>query len=110
MDLPSHVCYRKHKILDEMEAEDTIEDISESVDDLRERLTNVKRLMMEQSGYTLGDLGTKKTRVRSDVIDGNFLSFIFMCVLTVVISASAWAFYNLYRAVLMKFPSHHTEL
>lgn len=47
-------------VLDEMETEDTIEDISESVDDLRERLTNVKRLMMEQSGYTLGDLAAKK--------------------------------------------------
>lgn len=93
-----------------MDSEETIEDISESVDDLRERLANVKRMMKEQSGHTLGDISAKKEKIRTDVIDGNFLSLIFGGVFVVVISASAWAFYNLYNAVLKKFPSQHTEL
>lgn len=93
-----------------MDTEETIEDISESVDDLRERLANVKRMMKEQSGHTLGEIAAKKKRGKSDVLDGNLLSLIFAGVFTVVISASLWAFYNLYRAVLKKFPSHHTEL
>lgn len=93
-----------------METEETIEDISESVDDLRERLANVKKMMQEQSGYTLGEIAAKKKMFKSDVINGNLLSLIFAGVFFVVIGASAWAFYNLYRAVLKKFPSHHTEL
>lgn len=89
--------------------DETIEDISESVDDLRERLANVKRMMKEQSGYTLGELAAKK-KGKSDVINGDLLSLIFAGVFFVVMGASCWAFYNLYRAVLKKFPSHHTEL
>lgn len=95
---------------EDLDSEETIEDISESVDDLRERLANVKRMMKDQSGYTLGDIAAKKEKLRTDVIDGNFLSIIFSGVFIVVISASAWAFYNLYNAVLKKFPSRHTEL
>lgn len=94
-----------------MDAEEEIEDISESVEELREKLAHVKRVMQEQSGYTLGDIAAKnEKRLRTDLIDGNFLSLIFSVVFVVVVGASVYAFYNLYVAVLRKFPSHHTEL
>ena len=46
----------------------------------------------------------------SGIIDGNFLSFAFGGALLVIITVSVYAFYNLYHAILKKFPSHHTEL
>ncbi|XP_011301608.1 uncharacterized protein [Fopius arisanus] len=107
---PNHVCYRKHKIINDLDAEEEIEDISESVEELREKLAHVKKMMEEQSGYTLGDIAAKNERLRTDLIDGNFLSLIFSVVFVVVVGASVYAFYNLYVAVLRKFPSHHTEL
>ncbi|XP_034951757.1 uncharacterized protein [Chelonus insularis] len=107
---PNHVCSRKHKNFTELNPEE-IEDISESVDELRERLSNAKRMMKEQSAHTLNDItGSKRKRSGTDVLDGNLLSIIFGGVFIVVVSASLWAFYNLYHAVLKKFPSHHTEL
>ena len=44
------------------------------------------------------------------VIDGNFLSVAFGGALLVIITVSIYAFYNLYHAILKKFPSKHTEL
>lgn len=89
---------------------ETIEDIAESVDELREKLANMKRLMEEKRGSTLGEISAKKRKETSDIIDGNFLSWIFGSALIVILSVSFYAFYNLYHAVLKKFPSHHTEL
>ncbi|OAD55700.1 hypothetical protein WN48_04353, partial [Eufriesea mexicana] len=64
---------------------DSIEDIAESVD-------------------------ARKRKETSDIIDGHFLSWVFGSALIVILSVSFYAFYNLYHAVLKKFPSHHTEL
>lgn len=86
-----------------------MDDMTESVDELREKLSNMRKLMEERKG-TLGDLSAKKRKETSDIIDGNFLSWIFGCALIVIFSVSFYAFYNLYHAVLKKFPSHHTEL
>lgn len=44
------------------------------------------------------------------LITGNFLSFVFGSALIVILSVSVYAFYNLYHAVLKRFPSKHTEL
>ncbi|XP_011497102.1 PREDICTED: uncharacterized protein LOC105361574 [Ceratosolen solmsi marchali] len=88
-----------------------MENISESVDELREKLANMKRLMEERKGITLGDISTLKQRNKSsNIIDGNFLSWIFGTALAVILSVTFYAFYNLYNAVLKKFPSKHTEL
>jgi hypothetical protein len=46
----------------------------------------------------------------SGIIDGNFLSIAFGGALLVIVTVSIYAFYNLYQAVLKKFPSKHTEL
>lgn len=46
----------------------------------------------------------------SSIIDGTFLSVAFGGALCVIVSVSVYAFYNLYHAILKKFPSHHTEL
>ncbi|XP_043785390.1 uncharacterized protein LOC122711058 [Apis laboriosa] len=89
---------------------DSIEDIAESVDELREKLANMKRLMEERKGTTLGEISARKRKETSDIIDGHFLSWIFGSALIVILSVSFYAFYNLYHAVLKKFPSHHTEL
>ncbi|XP_032690450.1 uncharacterized protein LOC116853452 isoform X2 [Odontomachus brunneus] len=90
--------------------EDSIEEIAESVDELREKLANMKRLMEERKGTTLGEISARKRKETSDIIDGNFLSWIFGAALVVILSVSGYAFYNLFLAVLKKFPSHHTEL
>ncbi|EZA58773.1 hypothetical protein DMN91_009222 [Ooceraea biroi] len=91
-------------------ADESIEDIAESVDELREKLNNMKKLMEERKGTTLGEISAKKRKENSDIIDGNFLSWIFGSALVVILSVSFYAFYNLYHAILRKFPSHHTEL
>ncbi|XP_066597884.1 uncharacterized protein [Prorops nasuta] len=90
---------------------ESIEDMAESVDELREKLANMRRLMEERKGSTLGDISSQRKRKESsEIIDGNFLSWIFGSALIVILSVSFYAFYNLYHAVLKKFPSHHTEL
>ncbi|XP_031829578.2 LOW QUALITY PROTEIN: uncharacterized protein LOC116425687 [Nomia melanderi] len=89
---------------------ESIVDIAESVDELREKLANMKRLMEERKGTTLGEISAKKRTENSDIIDGNFLSWIFGAALVVILGVSFYTFYNLYHAVLKKFPSHHTEL
>ena len=89
----------------------SLDDMSESVDELREKLANMKRLMEERKGTTLGEISARKQRQQNaDIIDGNFLSWIFGTALAVILSVSFYAFYNLYNAVLKKFPSKHTEL
>ncbi|XP_014483671.1 PREDICTED: uncharacterized protein LOC106749091 isoform X2 [Dinoponera quadriceps] len=90
--------------------EDSIEEIAESVDELREKLANMKKLMEERKGTTLGEISARKRKETSHIIDGNFLSWIFGSTLIVILSVSFYAFYNLFLAVLKKFPSHHTEL
>ncbi|XP_070157094.1 uncharacterized protein [Polyergus mexicanus] len=94
----------------DLPTEESIEEIAESVDELREKLANMKKLMEERKGTTLGEISARKRKETSDIIDGNFLSWIFGSVLLIILSVSFYAFYNLYHAVLKKFPSHHTEL
>ncbi|XP_043505592.1 uncharacterized protein LOC122526309 [Polistes fuscatus] len=108
MKAVTHTCTSRN-VLDFPEG-DSIEDIAESVDELREKLANMKRLMEERKGTTLGEISARKRKEASDIIDGNFLSWIFGSALVVILSVSFYAFYNLYHAVLKKFPSHHTEL
>ncbi|XP_065079539.1 uncharacterized protein LOC135702428 [Ochlerotatus camptorhynchus] len=92
------------------------EDLStESVEVLRERLNQMKRLIAERQNTTpsgtASDLWSPQTRSNcSGIIDGNFLSMAFGGALIVILSVSVYAFYNLYHAVLKKFPSQHTEL
>ena len=106
--------YTFHKniilVLGNVPQEDGMEQVSESVEELRERLSKMKKLMEERKGSTLGELSARKRKETSDIIDGNFLSWIFGGALVVILSVSFYAFYNLYQAVLKKFPSHHTEL
>lgn len=88
---------------------------SESVEVLRERLNTMKRLMTDRTNAaknpTADDLFTSKPHTQhAGIIDGNFLSMAFGGALLVIVSVSIYAFYNLYHAILKKFPSHHTEL
>ncbi|CAK9817759.1 hypothetical protein ANTQUA_LOCUS9568 [Anthophora quadrimaculata] len=109
METVTHTCTPGATVLD-LPGDDSIEDIAESVDELREKLANMKRLMEERRGTTLGEISARKRKETSDIIDGHFLSWIFASALIVILSVSFYAFYNLYHAVLKKFPSHHTEL
>lgn len=52
----------------------------------------------------------KKTPPSDTIIDGNFLSAVFAVVFLMIICVSIYAFYNLFVAILKKFPSKHTEL
>ncbi|XP_072748865.1 uncharacterized protein [Anoplolepis gracilipes] len=108
MKTVTHTCHVPG--IADLSADESIEDIAESVDELREKLANMKKLMEERKGTTLGEISARKRKETSDIIDGNFLSWIFGSVLLVIVSVSFYAFYNLYHAVLKKFPSHHTEL
>ncbi|XP_065348313.1 uncharacterized protein LOC135944959 [Cloeon dipterum] len=92
------------------------EELTESVEALRQRLDAMKRLMAQnekaQNRAEGGLMGTTSDRKNSDsIIDGNFLSVVFGVVLVLIISVSVYAFYNLYFAVLKKFPARpHSEL
>lgn len=89
---------------------------SESVEVLRERLTQMKRLMAEKQAAagknpSVDDiLSFNKTTKHAGIIDANFLSFALCGALCVILIVAVYAFYSLYHAVLKKFPSHHTEL
>ncbi|XP_060828151.1 uncharacterized protein LOC132913668 [Bombus pascuorum] len=109
MKTVTHTCTPGTTVLDLPEC-DSIEDIAESVDELRAKLANMKRLMEERRGTTLGEISARKRKETSDIIDGYFLSWIFGSALVVILSISFYAFYNLYHAVLKKFPPSHTEL
>ncbi|RVE42308.1 hypothetical protein evm_013048 [Chilo suppressalis] len=93
---------------------DASEDTLESIDELKERLSSMKRMMEERKAAGAGTKDLFQGHARSlqgtTMIDGNFLSFVFGGSLIVILSVSVYAFYNLYHAVLKKFPSSHTEL
>ncbi|KPJ03464.1 PREDICTED: uncharacterized protein LOC106116650 [Papilio xuthus] len=90
------------------------DDMLESIDELKERLTSMKKMMEERKATGSGTKDLFQGHARSlqgtTMIDGNFLSFVFGGSLFVILSVSVYAFYNLYHAVLKKFPSSHTEL
>ncbi|XP_055906173.1 uncharacterized protein LOC129941529 isoform X1 [Eupeodes corollae] len=95
---------------------ESAEDInSESVEVLRERLSSMKRLMAERNSQQSSPASTEEIwsrtrRTSTGIIDGNFLSVAFGGALLVIVTVSVYAFYNLYNAILKKFPSHHEEL
>lgn len=84
----------------------------ETVDELRYRLDAMKRMMAERqmAGDNEDTYIDGTGRQASNIIDGNFLSVVFGVALVVIITVSIYAFWNLYKAILKKFPSHHTEL
>ncbi|KAK9889169.1 hypothetical protein WA026_004450 [Henosepilachna vigintioctopunctata] len=64
--------------------------------------------MMAERHYR--DESTNGKQRSSSVIDGNFLGMVFGTALVVIVTVSVYAFYNLYIAILKKFPSQHDEL
>ncbi|KAG5679888.1 hypothetical protein PVAND_009425 [Polypedilum vanderplanki] len=96
----------KHNIDDDLS--------NESVEELRNRLNAMKRLVAERQNQTNTTPDSNEfwtsTKQTSSIIDGNFLSLAFGGTLLTIICVSIYAFYNLYNAVLKKFPSRHTEL
>lgn len=94
-----------------------LDDLSnESVEELRARLNAMKRLVAERQEKTKATPESAEfwqstnQKQSSGIIDGNFLSIAFGGTLLTIICVSIYAFYNLYHAVLKKFPSRHTEL
>ncbi|XP_071445247.1 uncharacterized protein [Hetaerina americana] len=94
-------------------------ELTESVEELRDRLEAMKRLMAEQgrsgsggggSGSGFDSSSSSSGKSSDSIIDGSFLSVVFAVVLTMILSVSIYAFQNLYYAILKKFPSKHTEL
>ena len=85
------------------------------MDQLRERLNTMKKLMAErtvqqqQNPASTEEIFSTKRRT-TGIIDGNFLSVAFGGALLVIVTVSIYAFYNLYHAILKKFPSTHEEL
>ncbi|XP_024869362.1 uncharacterized protein LOC143894276 [Temnothorax americanus] len=109
MKTKTHTCVPGAVGVD-LPAGESIEEIAESVDELREKLANMKKLMKERRGTTLGEISARKRKETSNMIDDNLLSWMFGLALMGILLVSFYAFYNLYYAVLKRFPSHHTEL
>lgn len=72
----------------------------------------MKRMMEdEDTDEEKGRNRRKSATCKESIIDGSFLSFVFVVVLLLIICVSFYAFQNLYYAVLKKFPAKkHTEL
>uniref|UniRef100_U5ELE6 Putative conserved plasma membrane protein n=1 Tax=Corethrella appendiculata TaxID=1370023 RepID=U5ELE6_9DIPT len=84
---------------------------TESVEVLRERLNTMKRLISERQANNNDLWASNHYRNKNvGIIDGNFLSLAFAGALFVILCVAVYAFYNLYHAILKKFPSQHTEL
>ncbi|KAL0275959.1 UNVERIFIED_CONTAM: hypothetical protein PYX00_003656 [Menopon gallinae] len=75
------------------------------------KLETMKRIIdSEEDDEEKGSL-RRKRKCKDSIIDGSFLSFVFVLVLILILCVSFYAFSNLYYAVLKKFPSRkHTEL
>lgn len=86
------------------------ENPSETIDELRQRLNHMKRAMAERQSAGVDVSEGRRAGRGTGVIDGSFLSVVFGVALVVIITVSIYAFYNLYNAILKKFPSKHTEL
>lgn len=92
--------------------------MSSSIDELRMRLYAMRELAEKRCGNSSGTSGgsnddgqwRSQYRRSGGLIDGSFLSMVFGGALVVILSVSVYAFYNLYHAILKKFPSTHTEL
>lgn len=69
-----------------------------------------ERQQKTKSGPDSSEFWSSSKHQSSGIIDGNFLSIAFAGTLGVIVCISIYAFYNLYNAVLKKFPSRHTEL
>uniref|UniRef100_A0A1B6EUP3 Uncharacterized protein n=1 Tax=Cuerna arida TaxID=1464854 RepID=A0A1B6EUP3_9HEMI len=91
---------------------DTGEQENISVEEFRANVEMMNRLVTESvKDMEKGVKGkTKKTTPSDSIIDGNFLSAVFAVVFLMIICVSIYAFYNLFVAILKKFPSKHTEL
>nr|XP_023011862.1 uncharacterized protein LOC111502110 [Leptinotarsa decemlineata] len=80
----------------------------ESVDELRDRLKNMRKLMSERQSTVNIHEGRRSTNI--GLIDGSFLSVVFGIALLVIVTVSIYAFYNLYSAISKRFPHPHEEL
>lgn len=68
----------------------------------------MKRMMA--SRQMAGGINDGRRQTNLGIIDGSFLSVIFGMALLVIITVSVYAFYNLYNAILKRFPARHEEL
>uniref|UniRef100_A0A1B6DJZ9 Uncharacterized protein n=1 Tax=Clastoptera arizonana TaxID=38151 RepID=A0A1B6DJZ9_9HEMI len=78
------------------------------IEKMRANINLMSRLMAETEKE--GQKKKKNPRGSGYFIDGTVLSTVFSVVLLSIISVSVYAFYNLFIAILKKFPSRHTEL
>lgn len=75
------------------------------------KLESMKRIIdSEEDDEEQGSL-RRKRKCRESIIDGSFMSAVFLVVLILILCVSFYAFSNLYYAILKRFPSRkHTEL
>lgn len=74
-------------------------------------MNTMKKLMADKQAHgETRDFWKPAANHHVGIIDGNFLSVAFGGALLVIVTVSIYAFYNLYHAILKKFPSQHTEL
>ncbi|CAG9759540.1 unnamed protein product [Ceutorhynchus assimilis] len=92
----------------ELDQEVEEQETAESVDELRERLENMKKLMADRNQNN--DNKAQRRKPATDVIDGNFLSIMFALTLFVILVVSIYAFYNLFWAIWKRNSRYHEEL
>lgn len=63
------------------------------------------KLLLAQSLHEIDKSKEERKKACAPLIDGNFLSTIFLVTFVGIIAVSFYAFRNLYFAVLKKFPS-----
>ena len=80
----------------------------ETIDELRQRLNHMKRMMGERHSVADDRRMNDKT-AKNSVIDGSFLSVVFGIAFLVIVTVSIYAFYNLYHAILKKIPKGNDE-
>lgn len=109
MKTVGHTCPKETSVLDFL-GNESIDNIVESVDELRENLANMKRLIEEKKGSNLGEFSARKRKENSDIINGNFLAWVFLLAVIVITTVSIYTLYNFGAAFYRKVYAHHADL
>ncbi|KAL1492635.1 hypothetical protein ABEB36_010866 [Hypothenemus hampei] len=87
--------------------EESKEELSSDVEELRERLERMKNLMAQRNRLQRGSSNCKEA---GSPIDGTVLSIVFGAVLLLIVCVSTYAFYNLFWAIMKRSNRYHEEL
>nr|XP_018912237.1 PREDICTED: uncharacterized protein LOC109040687 [Bemisia tabaci] len=86
-------------------------EVETDVQNLREQLEQMRSLVNDHAHILEGsEKGKKKKANQDSIINGSFLSFMFLTVFMMIMGVSIYAFKSLFAAIIKKFNHTHTEL